>query len=177
MTDTRTLAPGADVDELERSFDEVKYDRFSERPALEIQVPSVRDKTLAPPGSHVVSILAHFAPRDLEGGWNDSMREGFTEAVLDELTRYAPTVRDRLVAAHTLTPADIEQRHAIRGGHIHHGEHALDQLFFMRPNHRCAHYKTPFTGLFLCGSGSHPGGGLTTVPGILGARAALRARR
>ena len=173
-TTVEVATTGAHLDDLERAFDEVKYGRFSERPVLEISVPTVRDKSLAPLGGHVVSILAHYAPVDIDGGWSDAMREGFTEAVIDELARYAPSVRERMVGVKTLTPADLEQQYAIPGGHLHHGEHALDQLFFMRPNHLCAHYDTPIGGLFLAGSGSHPGGGLTAVPGILGATAALR---
>lgn len=168
---------GADLSALERAFDDAKYGCFSERPVLDIVVPPPTSPALAPPGNYVVSILAHFAPFHLEGGWSDAMREGFTEAVLDQLALYAPNVRDCLVAAHALTPADLALEYALPQGHLHHGEHTLDQLFFMRPNHLCADYRTPLRGLYLCGSGSHPGGGLTLAPGVLGARAALHARR
>lgn len=165
---------GEHLDDLERAFDAVKYRRFSTRPQLEIRVPTVADPALAPAGHHVVEILAHFAPYALEGGWTKEAREALGDAVVAELARYAPSLKGRVVAREVLTPADLEARYGLTGGHVHHGEHALDQLFVLRPGPDCAGYATPVRGLFLCGSGSHPGGGLTCMPGWLAAETILK---
>ncbi len=164
---------GGHVDELERAFDAIKYRRFSERPHLEIRVPTVADPGLAPAGHHVVSILASFAPYDLDGGWTDEARERLGEAVIGVLEKHAPDVRQRIVAKEVLTPADLEARLALTGGQLHHGEQALDQLLLMRPTPSAARYKTAIPGLYLGGSGSHPGGGVRPTAGLLAAEAVL----
>jgi phytoene dehydrogenase-like protein len=164
---------GGHVDDLERAFDAIKYRRFSERPHLEIRVPTVADPTLAPAGHHVVSILASFAPYALEGGWSDAARDKLGEAVVAVLAELAPDLRSRLVAREVLTPADLEARFALTGGQLHHGELALDQLLMMRPGPSTARYGTPVPGLFLGGSGSHPGGGVRPTAGLLAAEAVL----
>ena len=164
---------GGHVDELERAFDAIKYRRFSERPHLEIRVPSVADPGLAPAGHHVVSILASFAPFNLEGGWTAEARERLGDAVIAVLERYAPDARQRIVAREILTPADLETRFALTGGQLHHGELALDQLLVMRPSPSAARYRTAIPGLFLGGSGSHPGGGVRPTAGVLAAEAVL----
>ncbi len=162
-----------DLDEIERAFDAAKYRACSERPHLDVSVPSAGDSSLAPEGCDVVSILAHCAPYDLEGGWSDAAREGFADAVIEALERVAPGSKERIVAYEVLAPSDIQDRYGLSGGHIHHGEHAIDQLLFMRPAPALARYRTPIEGLFLGGSGSHPGGGVTCRPGALAARAIL----
>lgn len=172
----RTRVAGGTVDELERAFDAVKYRRFSERPALDVRVPTVEDSSLAPAGHHVVSILASFAPREPDGGWSAERKQALGAAIIERLAESAPSLPDRIVAGTVLTPADLERDYGLTGGHLHHGEHALDQMLFMRPAPSCAHYRTPVDGLFLCGSGSHPGGGVTGVPGSLGAAAIAAAR-
>ena len=164
---------GGHVDELERAYDAIKYRRFSERPHLEIRVPSVADPGLAPAGHHVVSILASFAPSNLEGGWTAEARERLGDAVIAVLERYAPDVRQRIVAREILTPADLETRFALTGGQLHHGELALDQLLVMRPSPSTARYRTAIPGLFLGGSGNHPGGGVRPTAGVLAAEAVL----
>ncbi|HEX6903297.1 MAG TPA: NAD(P)/FAD-dependent oxidoreductase [Thermoanaerobaculia bacterium] len=164
---------GGHVDDLERAFDAVKYRRFSERPHLEIRVPTVADPSLAPAGHHVVSILASFAPYQLDGGWTAEARESLGDAVLSVLERHAPDVRQRIVAREVLTPADLETRFALTGGHLHHGELALDQLLVMRPSPSAARYRTSVPGLFLGGSGNHPGGGVRPTSGLLAAEAVL----
>lgn len=164
---------GGHVDDLERAFDAIKYRRFSERPHLEIRVPTVADPSLAPPGHHVVSILASFAPYDLEGGWTAEARERLGDAVLSVLEQHAPDVRRRIVAREVLTPADLETRFALTGGQLHHGELALDQLLVMRPSPSAARYRIAVPGLFLGGSGSHPGGGVRPTAGLLAAEAVL----
>ena len=137
---------GGHVDDLERAFDAIKYRRFSEHPHLEIRVPTVADPSLAPSGHHVVSILASFAPYDLEGGWTPEARERLGDAVISVLERHAPDVRQRIVAREVLTPADLETRFALTGGQLHHGELALDQLLVMRPSPSAARYRTAVPG-------------------------------
>ncbi len=166
---------GESLEEIERAFDAVKYRRFSERPVLEVRIPTVENPALAPEGHHVASILVHFAPHELEAGWSDERNEELYEATIGVL-EYAPGIRDLVVGREVLSPADLETRYGVTGGHLHHGEHALDQLL-ARPTPACARHATPIAGLYLCGSGSHPGGGITCVPGALGARALLAARR
>ncbi len=173
----RARLGGGHVDALEQAFDAVKYRRFSERPFLEIFQPSVAESGWAPPGQHVASVLVGYAPYHLDGGWTDASRAALGEAVRVALERFDPEVRAKLVTMETLTPADLERRYGTTGGHLHHGEHALDQLLFMRPTPETARYATPLPGLFLGGSGSHPGGGLSGVPGWLGAAAVLDTAR
>jgi len=161
------------VDEIERAFDAAKYRTCSEKPHLDVSVPSVDDASLAPNGADVVSILAHFAPHNLEGGWTDAASASFGDAVVEVLEGVAPGTRNKIVEREVLSPPDLESRYGLTGGHIHHGEHALDQLLFMRPAPALAHYKTPIEGLYLGGSGSHPSGGVTCQPGALAAQAIL----
>ncbi len=165
---------GEALDELERAFDAVKYGRFSEKPILDIRVPTVTDTSLAPRDHHVVEILVHFAPYDLKGGWTDEKRTSLGDTVVDTLAEYAPTLKERMAAREVLTPKDLEECYGLSSGHIYHGEQALDQLYSFRPSADCAQYATPLPGLFLCGSGSHPGGGITCAPGALAARAILK---
>lgn len=163
------------LDDLERAFDAVKYRRFSDRPLLDIYIPTVTRPELAPAEGEVVSILAHFAPHDLEGGWTPAARERFGDAVVAELSRHAPGVAGAVVGREVLGPAEIALRYRATGGHIHHVEHALDQMV-IRPTIETMRYRTPVRNLFLCGSGMHPGGGVTGAPGALAAAAILRAR-
>jgi len=163
---------GNDLDFVERAFDAVKYRQCSERPVLDLFIPSRAEPDLAPAGHEVVSIMVHYAPYQLEGGWNEAAREALGDTVVTELERYAPGLRDLIVAKEVLTPADIESRYGVTGGHIHHGEHALDQLI-TRPTPETAQYDSPFGGLFCCGGSCHPGGGVSGVPGALAARAIL----
>jgi len=163
------------LDDLERAFDPVKYRHASERPLLDIFVPTVVRPDLGTSDGDVVSILVHFAPFDLEGGWTDAARERLGDAVVDELTRVAPDARAAIVGREVLTPADIAARYGASGGHIHHAEHALDQLV-IRPTIETMRYATPVPNLFLCGSGSHPGGGVTGAPGALAAATMLQRR-
>jgi phytoene dehydrogenase-like protein len=164
---------GGSIDAMERAFDAIKYRRVSTVPFLDLRQPSLNDATLAPSGGHVLSVLAAYVPHDLEGGWTLAAKTALEEAVIARIERSAPEVRRQIVASEVLTPVDLERRYGLSGGHVHHGEHALDQLLFVRPSHRLAHYATPVRGLFLGGSGSHPGGGITGVPGWLAAGAAL----
>jgi len=168
---------GGHVDDLERAFDAVKYRHRSTRPQLEIRVPTLADPSLAPAGHHVVSILAGYAPFELEGGWSGAARAALFDAVLAALAPHAPTLASRIVASQTLSPVDLAREYALTGGQLHHGEPALDQLLVMRPAPCAARYATPVPGLFLGGSGSHGGGGVNAAPGLLAAEALLAAQR
>ncbi len=157
------IAP--DVDYLERAFDHAKYGEYSTAPAMEITLPSVHDATLAADGKHVLSAVVQYAPYDLRAGWDKSRRK-FEKVVLDTLSAYAPGIRKLIVAKELLTPADLERTYWMTGGHWHHGELAFDQFLMLRPVPGAAQYTTPMAGLYLCGAGSHPGGGVTGTVGF-----------
>lgn len=162
---------GESLDELERAFDAVKYGELSAVPALDIRQPTVSDPSLAPAGKHVASVWVNFAPHALRAGWDDAARARVLEGVLARLEAYDPAIRKKVVGSEVLDPVTLEKEYGLPGGNVHHGEMALDQLLFMRPTPELSHYKTPIDGLFLCGAGSHPGGGVTLAPGALGAGA------
>ncbi len=164
---------GETLDDLERAYDPVKYGELPQRPHLEIHVPSIRAPYLATEGHQVVSILVHWVPLDVLGGWTDERRAELERAVLATLGEYVDDVAEHVVASRLLTPRDIERTYGLTGGQVQHGEHALDQLLHMRPNPSCSRYATPLAGLYLCGAGSHPGGGISCGPGQLAARAIL----
>ena len=149
---------------VEHAFNHAKYGEFSEYPILEITIPSIADPSLAPAGHHVMSVSASFAPYTLKQGW-DQGREAFIGRVIETIEQYAPGFASQILAREILTPVDIENQYHIAGGHWHHGEMAIDQLFMMRPIHGAAQYDTPVDGLFLCGAAAHPGGGVTGIPG------------
>jgi phytoene dehydrogenase-like protein len=175
------IAPS--LDDLERAFDASKYGRVSEHPYLEATIPTLSDPALAPEGTHVISALFQYAPRHLrEADWDDAARDRVADATVRTLEAYAPGLADRLVARHVVTPADLEREYGLSGGHPMHGEHALDQFFAWRPLLGHARYRlAEIRGLYLCGAGAHPGGGVTGGPGRNAARAILadarRARR
>lgn len=164
------IAPSLDY--LERAFNHSKYGEYSSEPALEITIPSLSDPTLAPAGKHVLSAVVQYAPYQLKTGW-DTGRGAFTERIVDTLERYAPGIRESVSVANLLAPPDIEREFRITGGHWHHAELALDQFFMMRPIPGAAQYGTPVDGLYLCGAGSHPGGGVMGTAGRNAARQVL----
>ncbi|HXF67385.1 MAG TPA: NAD(P)/FAD-dependent oxidoreductase, partial [Burkholderiales bacterium] len=163
------------VDYLERAYDEAKYGAFSRRPYLDIVIPSLLDPSMAPPGKHVMSIFAQYAPYDLAGGWNEARREAFGDAVIETLAEYAPNLKSAILYRQVVTPADLERTLGLTEGSIFHGEIAPAQLFFLRPAPGWAAYRTPLAGYWLCGSGTHPGGGVMGASGRNAARAILRA--
>jgi len=164
---------GPDIDYLERAFDAAKYGESSSHPWLEIAVPSTHDGSLAPAGRHVMSIYAQYAPRTLRGrAWNDE-RPVLLENVLRAVETVSPGIRDLIVHADVITPEDLELTYGMDGGHIHHGEHALDQMLVARPLLGMSGYGSPVGGLYLGSAGSHPGGGITGLPGLLAARHVL----
>lgn len=167
------IRTGTSIDDLERTFDPVKYREFALEPMLDVYVPTLEDPDLAPSGHHVFSIQAHWVPYELEGGWTDDAKERLLGSVIDALESYLPDLRQSIVGTQVMSPVDLEKAYGVTGGHLHHGEHATDQLV-LRPTPECARYATPYRGLFLCGSGSHPGGGMTCAPGALATQAILR---
>jgi phytoene dehydrogenase-like protein len=165
------------MDYLEQAYDAAKYGRFSERPYLDIRIPSLNDPSLAPEGQHVMSIWAQYAPYQLrEGTWAEE-GDKLANTVLNTLAEYAPNIWDLIVQRQVLTPADLEATYGLAEGSVYHGEMMLDQLFFMRPVAGWAQYRTPVQGLYLCGAGAHPGGGVTGEPGRLAAQAVLQDRK
>ncbi|HEV8430918.1 MAG TPA: NAD(P)/FAD-dependent oxidoreductase [Pyrinomonadaceae bacterium] len=165
---------GPEIDYLERAFDASKYGEFSPEPYLDINIPSLGDASLAPSGKHVMSVHVQFAPYKLrEGDWTTRAEE-FANNVFVKLEAYAPGIRDLIVAAKVITPLDLEQEFGLSGGHIHHGEQTLDQFFTFRPLIGWAQYRTPLKRLYLCGAGTHPGGGVTGLPGANAAREIAR---
>jgi phytoene dehydrogenase-like protein len=162
------------IDYVERAWDDAKYGRPSERPLLELTIPTMYDSSLAPPGRHIMGIFLQYAPYTLRQGNWDELREPYAERVLDLIAEYAPNIRSVVENVQTLTPLDLERRFGLTGGNIFHGEMSLDQMFFMRPVPGWARYATPIRGLYLCGSGTHPGGGVMGAPGYNAAREILR---
>ncbi len=165
---------GPEIDYLERAFDHAKYGEFSTHPYLEATIPSVLDNTLAPAGKHVMSVYMQFAPFTLRKGDWKSQREALGDVVVKTLAEYAPGLPSLVEHRQVITPEDLEQNYALTGGHIFHGELSLDQLFSMRPLLEWAQYRTPVKGLYLCGSGTHPGAGLTGASGANAAREILK---
>lgn len=158
---------------VERSFNPAKYGESSLEPVVEMTFPSFRDSALAPAGKHVMSAVVQYAPYDLKGGWSDQARQEFEAATIRTIERYAPDIAQRIIASELLTPVDIEREFHITGGHWHHGELTLDQFLFVRPVCGAAQYRMPVDGLFLCGAGAHPGGGVSGAAGRNAARAIL----
>lgn len=164
------IAPSCDY--IDRAFNPAKYQAFSVEPVFEISIPTLHDAALAPTGQHVLSAVVQYAPYDLQGGWG-AQREAFLERVLGVLERHAPGIRSLIAAVELSTPADLEREFAMHGGHWHHAELALDQLLMLRPVPGAAQYETPVNGLYLCGAGSHPGGGVMGTAGRNAARVVL----
>jgi len=165
------LAPSLDY--IERAYNHAKYREFSPAPIIEVTLPTVRDTSLAPSGGHVLSAVVQYAPYELAAGW-DNERSRYANLIIDTLERCAPGLRASVQALELLTPPDIERQYRISGGHWHHAELSLDQFFIVRPVPGAAQYRTPLGGLYLCGAGSHPGGGVMGIAGRNAARALLR---
>jgi len=157
LGDRLLIAP--DMDYVENAFNQSKYGECSIKPVAEIVIPSLYDTSLAPPGKHVLSAVVQYAPYELKAGWTEK-KAVFTDQVIDLLAAYAPGIHSRILHSELLTPVDIESEFRINGGHWHHGELAMDQFLMLRPVPHSAQYASPVNGLFLCGAGSHPGGGV-----------------
>ncbi len=162
------------LDYLERAYDDAKYGSFSQRPYIDMIIPSMIDPDMAPPGKHVMSCFVQYAPYPLrEGTWGER-REAFGDAVVDTLSEYIPNLKDIILYRQVMTPWDIEQVAGLSQGNIFQGELSLSQLFFLRPAPGLAQYRTPIKGYWQCGSGTHPGGGITGAPGRLAALEILK---
>lgn len=172
------IGPG--IDYLERAFDESKYGNFSRAPYLEIAIPSLTDPSLAPPGQHVMSVYMQYAPYKLkDANWGEQ-RGALGDTVVKTVAQYAPDLSGKILHTQVITPLDLEEAYGLTGGQIFHGELALDQIFTMRPMLDWARYRTPIENLYLCGSGTHPGTGLSGASGVNAAREIvkdLKARR
>jgi len=165
---------GPEIDYLERAFDESKYGSFSKQPYLEVAIPSISDPSLAPSGQHVMSIYMQYAPFKLKSGDWESQRVALGDTVVKTLAQYAPNLPSLILSHQIITPQDLEDTYGLTGGHIFHGELSLDQFFTMRPLLDWARYNTPIANLYLCGSGTHPGAGLTGGSGANAAKEILR---
>jgi len=164
---------GNEIDYLERAFDESKYGNFSRQPYLEATIPSLTDPTLAPEGKHVMSIYMQYAPYKVKGNWEEQ-RNALGQTVVQTMAQYAPNLPELILTHQIITPRDLEEKYGLTGGQIFHGELALDQFFTMRPLLDWARYRTPIQNLYLCGSGTHPGAGLTGGSGSNAAREILK---
>ena len=150
---------------IEAAFNASKYGEYSQAPAMDISIPTIHDPSLAPDGKHVMSVIVQYAPYELKEGWSDKGKEAFKNLVLDRIADFAPGLRDSIIASELLTPVDLEERFHIHGGHWHHGEISLDQILMMRPFPGASQYGTSVDGLYLCGAGNHPGGGVMGLAG------------
>ena len=162
------------IDYLERAYDDAKYGGYSRRPYLDIILPSMLDPSMAPPGKHVMSIFVQYAPYHLRNGTWPEKREAFGDTVIDTLSEYAPNLKDIILHRQVVTPWDLEQEFGLTEGNIFQGELTLDQLFFLRPVPGWAKYRTPIKNLYLCGSCTHPGGGVMAASGRLAALEILK---
>lgn len=162
------------LDYMERAYDDAKYGHFSRRPYIDAIIPSMIDPDMAPPGKHVMSCFIQYAPYQLREGTWDEQREALGDAVVDTLTEYIPNLKDIILYRQVVTPLDIERTAGLSQGNIFHGELSLSQLFFLRPAPGWAQYRTPIKNYYQCGSGTHPGGGITGAPGRLAALEILK---
>jgi phytoene dehydrogenase-like protein len=166
------------VDEMEQAYDDAKYNRFSRKPYIDMIIPTLVDPSMAPPGKHVISCFVQYAPYKLApelGTWDDQ-REAFGDAVIDRIAEFAPNIRDVILYRNVQTPLDIERTTGLTEGNIFQGELSLEQLFFSRPVPGYARFRTPIRDLWLCGSSTHPGGGIMGANGRIAAMELLRAR-
>jgi phytoene dehydrogenase-like protein len=168
---TMHLCPS--IEYVERAWDDAKYGRPSHNPLLEMTCATMYDPDLAPPGKHIMGIFLQYAPYTLRDAHWDDIREPYGDRILDVIAEYAPNMHDIVRERQVLSPLDLERRFGISGGNIFHGEMALDQMFVLRPVAGYARYRTPVRGLYLCGSGAHPGGGVMGAPGFNAAQRIL----
>jgi len=159
------LSISPSVDYMERAYDQAKYGEFSRRPYIDMVIPTLTDPSVAPPGKHILSCFVQYAPYKLASGTWDAEREAFGDAVIDTIAEYAPNIRDIILHRQVLTPLDLEREFGLTEGNIFQGELTLEQLFFARPVPGWAQYNTPIRNLWMCGSATHPGGGIMGAPG------------
>jgi phytoene dehydrogenase-like protein len=170
-----SISPG--VEYMERAYDDAKYGRYSRRPYIDIVIPSLTDPSVAPPGKHVMSCFVQYAPYHLKEGTWDEQREAFGDTVIDTIAEHAPNIRDLILHRQVLTPLDLEREFGLSEGNIFQGELTLEQLFFLRPAPGWAQYRTPIRNLYMCGSATHPGGGIMGASGRNAAMQILRDKK
>jgi phytoene dehydrogenase-like protein len=153
------------VEYMERAYDDAKYGRYSRRPYIDMVIPTLTDPSLAPPGKHVMSCFVQYAPYNLKEGTWDEQREAFGDTVIDTIAEHAPNIRDIILHRQVLTPLDLEREFGLSEGNIFQGELTLEQLFFLRPAPGWAQYRSPIRNLYMCGSATHPGGGIMGASG------------
>jgi len=167
-----SISPGMDY--MERAYDDAKYGHYSRRPYIDMVIPSLTDPSVAPPGKHVLSCFVQYAPYKLaEGSW-DEQREAFGNNVIETIAEYAPNIKNIIVGKQVLTPLDLEREFGLTQGNIFQGELSLEQLFFLRPVAGWAYYRTPIDNLYMCGSATHPGGGIMGANGRLASQVILK---
>src|SRR5271163_4932840 len=162
------------IDYMERAYDDAKYGNFSRRPYIDMVIPSLTDPSVAPPGKHILSCFVQYAPYKLASGTWDQQREAFGNTVIDTISQYAPNLKSLIIGKQFITPLDIERTTGLTEGNIFQGELSLEQLFFLRPAAGWARYRTPIKKLYMCGSATHPGGGIMGAPGRLAALEILK---
>ena len=167
-----SISPG--VEYMERAYDDAKYGRYSRRPYIDMVIPTLTDPSVAPPGKHILSCFVQYAPYHLKEGTWDEKREEFGDTVVDTISEFAPNLRSLILHRQVLTPLDIETMFGLSEGNIFQGELTLEQLFFLRPAPGWAQYRTPVRNLYMCGSATHPGGGIMGAPGLNAANMILR---
>lgn len=163
------------VEYMERAYDDAKYGNFSRRPYIDMVIPSLTDPSVAPPGKHVLSCFVQYAPYKLRPGLNwDDQKEAFGDTVVNTIAEYAPNIKDIILHKQVITPLDLEREWGLSEGNIFQGELSLEQLFFLRPAPGYARFRTPIQNLYMCGSATHPGGGIMGAPGRLAALEILK---
>ena len=169
------LSISPSVDYMERAYDDAKYGNYSRRPYMDMVIPSLTDPSVAPPGKHVMSCFVQYAPYKLANGtWDDAKREAFGDNVVDTISEYIPNIKEIIIGRQVLTPLDLEREFGLTQGNIFQGELSLEQLFFLRPVPGWAYYKTPIESLYMCGSATHPGGGIMAAPGRIASTVILK---
>jgi len=167
-----SISPGMDY--MERAYDDAKYGHYSRRPYIDMVIPSLTDPSVAPPGKHVLSCFVQYAPYKLASGTWDEQREAFGNNVIETIAEYAPNIKDVIIGKQVLTPLDLEREFGLTQGNIFQGELSLEQLFFLRPVAGWAYYRTPIDNLYMCGSATHPGGGIMGANGRLASQVILK---
>jgi phytoene dehydrogenase-like protein len=162
------------IEYMERAYDDAKYGDYSRHPYIDIVIPTLTDPSVAPAGKHIMSCFVQYAPYKLREGTWDAKREAFGDTVVETLSQYAPNLKDIILHRQVLTPLDLEREWGLTEGNIFQGELSLEQLFFLRPVPGWARYRTPIRNLYMCGSATHPGGGIMAAPGRLGALEVLK---
>ncbi len=159
---------------VQEAYEDAVRGELSKKPYLEAYMQSATDPSVVPTGYHTISMFCQYAPYHLKGReWSEDVKNEMADRVIATLTEFAPNFADAVIARQILSPVDIEQRYGMSNGNIFHGEITPDQLFSLRPTPECARYRTPIEGLYLCGSGTHPGGGVMGAPGHNAAKALL----